>query len=114
MALGERVTEAAGQRPQLCELLLSKNSVAQIKYFTAIGERKAERPDQQPGNGSKLYLPRCEPSRAFQYNLGSFPESSGYDAARYAHRSVSGIKTEEKGSDVNSAPSFGDHFLGMT
>lgn len=89
----------------LCQLLLSKNTIGEIKYFTALVSARPNDPDQPVRQ--QLYL------RA----LGTLPKVSVYFGHFLTHPVTmalvvpSGqpqqyarvIKTEEKGSDVNLA-----------
>ena len=89
----------------LCQLLLPKNTIAQIKYFTALVSARPNDPDQPVRQ--QLYL------RA----LGTLPKVSVHFGHFLTHEVTMAlvvppgqppkyakvIKTEEKGSDVNLA-----------
>jgi hypothetical protein len=89
----------------LCQLLLPKNTIAQIKYFTALVSARPSDPDQPVRQ--QLYL------RA----LGTLPKVSVHFGHFLTHEVTMAlvmppgqpqkyakvIKTEEKGSDVNLA-----------
>jgi uncharacterized LabA/DUF88 family protein len=97
--------------PKLCQLLLPKNKIQKIKYFTAL---VGTRPDH-PGSDIR--------QSAYLRALGTFPNVSvikghylshpvwmpTYESYRRAMRKsgkvkfVQVLKTEEKGSDVNLA-----------
>jgi NYN domain len=90
---------------KLCQLLLPKNTLGQIKYFTALVSARPNDPDQPVRQ--QLYL------RA----LGTVPKISVHFGHFLSHevtmalvvppgqlqKYVKVIKTEEKGSDVNLA-----------
>lgn len=89
---------------RLCELLLPKNDVLAIKYFTALVTARPEDP-QQPTR-QQTYLRALKTMPACSVILGHFlshrvrmPLAQPTDTEKHA----TVIKTEEKGSDVNLA-----------
>jgi len=86
----------------MCRLLLPKDQIHRIKYFTALVEARANDPDQPMRQ--KTFLRALQTIPNLEIILGTFlshevnmprsPIGSGY---------VKVIKTEEKGSDVNIA-----------
>jgi uncharacterized LabA/DUF88 family protein len=90
---------------KLCRLLLPRNQVVQIKYFTALVTGRPSDPDQP--NRQQLYLRALGTLPGLEIIYGHFlahetmmplarPLPGGPKLARV-------IKTEEKGSDVNIA-----------
>lgn len=87
---------------KMCHLLLPKDDIHRIKYFTALVEARASDPDKPLRQQNYLRALRTIPNLEIIY--GSFlshevvmplaPPANGY---------VKVIKTEEKGSDVNLA-----------
>jgi len=87
---------------KMCRLLLPKDQIHRIKYFTALVEARANDPDQPMRQ--KTFLRALQTIPNLEIILGTFlshevnmprsPIGSGY---------VKVIKTEEKGSDVNIA-----------
>ena len=87
---------------QMCRLLLPKDDIQRIKYFTALVTARPNDPDKPPRQ--RAYLRALQTIPNLEIILGSFlshevlmprsPLGSGY---------VKVIKTEEKGSDVNLA-----------
>jgi len=90
---------------KLCELLLPKNTVAEIKYFTALVSARPNDPDQP--TRQQLYLRALRTLPGVSIHLGNFlsHEVTMPLAVRPGQRQeyVQVIKTEEKGSDVNLA-----------
>mgnify|MGYP001560235472 CR=1 FL=1 len=86
----------------MCRLLLPRDDLLQIKYFTALVHPRAYDPDQRTRQQTYLRALKTIPNLSIVY--GSFlshdvmmplaPPATGY---------VKVIKTEEKGSDVNLA-----------
>lgn len=89
----------------LCQLLLPRNTIAQIRYFTALVSARPNDPDQPVRQ--QLYLRALRTLPTVSIHLGHFlthPVTMALDVPpgqpqRYARA----IKTEEKGSDVNLA-----------
>jgi uncharacterized LabA/DUF88 family protein len=90
---------------RLCQLLLPKNAIGQIKYFTALVAARPNDPDQAVRQ--QLYLRALKTLPKVSVHLGHFlthqvtmavvvPPGQPQQYARV-------IKTEEKGSDVNLA-----------
>ena len=90
---------------KLCELLLPKNTIAEIKYFTALVSARPNDPDQPVRQ--QLYLRALRTLPGVSIHLGHFlshevtmplvvPQGQRQTYVRV-------IKTEEKGSDVNLA-----------
>jgi uncharacterized LabA/DUF88 family protein len=90
---------------KLCELLLPKNTVSEIKYFTALVSARPNDPDQT--TRQLLYLRALRTLPGVSIHLGHFlshevtmplvvPPGQRQTYARV-------VKTEEKGSDVNLA-----------
>lgn len=89
----------------LCQLLIPKNQIAKIKYFTALVSARPTDPDQP--NRQQLLLRALQTIPGLEIILGHFltheimmplanPVPGGSKLVRV-------IKTEEKGSDVNIA-----------
>jgi hypothetical protein len=90
---------------RLCQLLLPKNQIVKIKYFTAMVAARPSDPDQP--NRQQLYLRSLRTIQGLEIIYGHFLEHEVLmPAAKHAsvkHKYVRVIKTEEKGSDVNIA-----------
>jgi uncharacterized LabA/DUF88 family protein len=90
---------------RMCELLLPKNTVAEIKYFTALVSARPNDPDQPVRQ--QLYLRALRTVPGVSVHLGHFlsHEVTMPLAVAPGQRQtyVRVIKTEEKGSDVNLA-----------
>jgi uncharacterized LabA/DUF88 family protein len=90
---------------KLCELLLPKNTVAEIKYFTALVSARPNDPDQTVRQ--QLFLRALQTVPGVSIHLGHFLSHevtmplAGQVGRRQQYVRV--IKTEEKGSDVNLA-----------
>jgi uncharacterized LabA/DUF88 family protein len=93
----------------MCELLLPKNTVVEIKYFTALVSARPNDPDQPVRQ--QLYLRALRTVPGLSIHLGHFLT---YEVTmplvvapgqRQTYARV--VKTEEKGSDVN----LGTHLL---
>ena len=90
---------------KLCQLLLSKNEIVKIKYFTALVSARPSDPGQP--NRQQIYLRALRTIPSLEIIYGHFleheimmplakPPAKGSKYVRV-------IKTEEKGSDVNIA-----------
>jgi uncharacterized LabA/DUF88 family protein len=90
---------------KLCELLLPKNTVVEIKYFTALVSARPNDPDQPVRQ--QLYLRALRTVPGVSIHLGHFLAHEVMMPAVVApgqkQTYVKVIKTEEKGSDVNLA-----------
>ncbi len=90
---------------KLCQLLLPKNQITQIKYFTALVTGRANDPDQP--NRQLLYLRALRTIPNLEIIYGHFLEHEIMMPAANplpgGSKYVRVIKTEEKGSDVNIA-----------
>jgi uncharacterized LabA/DUF88 family protein len=90
---------------ELCQLLLPKNQIARIKYFTARVTGRPDDPDQPVRQQMFLRALRTLPNLEIIY--GHFLTNEVYmprsDSAPGKLKYVKVIKTEEKGSDVNIA-----------
>lgn len=90
---------------QLCELLLPKHTICDIKYFTAHVKPRPGDPDQHIRQ--QVYLRALRTLPHFEIVLGHFLSHNRW--MHLAHPPTSGpqyaevIYTEEKGSDVNLA-----------
>jgi len=90
---------------QLCQLLLPKNQILKIKYFTALVTARPGDPDQP--NRQQIYLRALRTIPDLEITYGHFLEHevmmpvAGSPAGSPHYVKV--IKTEEKGSDVNIA-----------
>ena len=90
---------------RLCQLLLPKNQILAIKYFTALVTARPGDPDQP--NRQQIYLRALRTIPNLEIIYGHFLEhevmmpvaGDPFGSPRY----VRVIKTEEKGSDVNIA-----------
>ena len=89
----------------LCRLLLPKNQITQIKYFTALVTARPNDPDQ--ANRQQLFFRALQTIPELEIIFGHF--LSHEIMMPLAHPAPGGpkyvrvIKTEEKGSDVNIA-----------
>lgn len=100
---------------KLCKLLLPKNEIIKIKYFTALVTARPKDVDQP--NRQQMYLRALRTIPILEIIYGHFleheimmplvnPTSDGQKYARV-------IKTEEKGSDVNiAAHMINDGYMG--
>jgi uncharacterized LabA/DUF88 family protein len=90
---------------QLCQLLLPKNTIGQIKYFTALVSARPGDPDQPVRQ--QLYLRALRTLPKLSVHLGHFLTHEVtmpmVVPAGQPQKYVRVIKTEEKGSDVNLA-----------
>jgi hypothetical protein len=90
---------------KLCELLLPKNTIAEIKYFTALVSARPSDLDQPVRQ--QLYLRALRTLPGVSIHLGHFLSHEVTMPAVVApgqrQTYVRVIKTEEKGSDVNLA-----------
>jgi uncharacterized LabA/DUF88 family protein len=90
---------------QLCQLLLPKNTIGQIKYFTAMVSARPGDPDQPLRQ--QLYLRALRTLPKLSVHLGHFLTHEVtmpmVVPAGQPQKYVRVIKTEEKGSDVNLA-----------
>ena len=90
---------------RLCELLLPKNTLVEIKYFTALVSARPNDPDQPVRQ--QLYLRALRTLPGVSIHLGHFLSHevmmplAAVPGQRQQYVRV--IKTEEKGSDVNIA-----------
>lgn len=90
---------------KLCELLLPKNTVVEIKYFTALVSARPNDPDQP--TRQQLYLRALRTVPGVSIHLGHFLSHEVKmplvvaPGERQTYARV--MKTEEKGSDVNLA-----------
>jgi uncharacterized LabA/DUF88 family protein len=90
---------------QLCQLLLPKNQILKIKYFTALVTARPGDPDQP--NRQQIYLRALRTIPDLEIIYGHFLEHevmmplAGSPPGNPRYAKV--IKTEEKGSDVNIA-----------
>ena len=89
----------------LCQLLLPKNTIRQIKYFTALVSARPNDPDQPVRQ--QLYLRALRTLPKVSIHFGHFLTHEVMMAlvvpAGQPPKYVRVIKTEEKGSDVNLA-----------
>jgi len=90
---------------KLCQLLLPKNQIVKIKYFTALVTARPSDPDQP--NRQMLYLRALRTIPDLEIFYGHFLEHEIMMPAANPPpgrpKYVRVIKTEEKGSDVNIA-----------
>jgi hypothetical protein len=90
---------------RMCQLLLPKNPITKLKYFTAPVTARPSDPDQP--NRQQLYLRALRTLPEVEIIFGHFLEHPVMmpveNPAPGAPKYVSVIKTEEKGSDVNIA-----------
>ncbi len=90
---------------RLCQLLLPKNQIQKIKYFTALIKARPNDPDQP--NRQQIYLRALRTLPNLEIIYGHFLEHevmmplAGCFTGK--PKQVRVIKTEEKGSDVNIA-----------
>ena len=90
---------------RLCQLLLPKNQILKIKYFTALVTARPSDPDQP--NRQQIYLRALRTIPDLEIIYGHFLEhevmmpAAGNPAGNPHYVKV--IKTEEKGSDVHIA-----------
>lgn len=89
----------------VCERIFPRNTVAQIRYFTAIVNGTPEDPGKP--QRQQTFIRALETLEGFSVHYGSFlsnkvwmPRANRRPGQR---RNVEVIKTEEKGSDVNLA-----------
>jgi hypothetical protein len=89
----------------LCQLLLPKNQILKVKYFTALSKARLNDPDQP--NRQQIYLRALRTIPNPEIIYGHFLEhevmipQAGNPSGK--PKQVRVIKTEEKGSDVNIA-----------
>lgn len=90
---------------RLCQLLLPKNRILKIKYFTALVTARPGDLDQP--NRQQIYLRALRTIPGLEIIYGHFLEHEVMmpvaDSLPGSPRTVKVIKTEEKGSDVNIA-----------
>ena len=87
---------------KLCQLLLPKNEITRIKYFTAKVSARPHDPDQPTRQQTYLRALRTIPYLDLIY--GHFlSHEILMPSAKNPNRQVKILKTEEKGSDVNIA-----------
>jgi uncharacterized LabA/DUF88 family protein len=90
---------------KLCQLLLPKNQIVKIKYFTALVTARPNDPDQP--NRQMLYLRALKTIPDLEIVFGHFLEHKIMmpvaEALPGEPKYIRVIKTEEKGSDVNIA-----------
>lgn len=90
---------------KLCQLLLPKNQILKIKYFSALVTARPGDPDQP--NRQQIYLRALRTIPHLEIIYGHFLEHEVMmpvaDSTPGSPRTVRVIKTEEKGSDVNIA-----------
>lgn len=90
---------------RLCQLLLPKNQILKVKYFTALVTARPGDPDQP--NRQQIYLRALRTIPGLEIIYGHFLEHEVMMPAAGSPpgkpRYVKVIKTEEKGSDVNIA-----------
>ena len=89
---------------RMCELLLPRDEIVRIRYFTALVKPRADDPQQGQRQQAFLRALRTRPNLSIHYgtflsNPVRMPLAQPTDQARTADV----IKTEEKGSDVNLA-----------
>jgi uncharacterized LabA/DUF88 family protein len=93
---------------KLCQLLLPKNTLGKIKYFTALVAARPNDPDQAVRQ--QLYLRALKTLPKVSVHLGHFLTHQVTMAVVVApgqpQKYARVIKTEEKGSDVNLATHF--------
>jgi NYN domain len=88
----------------MCELLLPRDEIACIRYFTALVKPRPE--DPQQGQRQQTFLRALRTLPNVTIHLGTFLSNpTRMPLARPTHRARTAevIKTEEKGSDVNLA-----------
>lgn len=90
---------------KLCQLLLPKNQIVKIKYFTALVTARPKDPDQP--NRQQIYLRALRTIPGLEIIYGHFLEHEimmpAANPSPNEPKYVRVIKTEEKGSDVNIA-----------
>jgi uncharacterized LabA/DUF88 family protein len=90
---------------KLCKLLLPKNQIIKIKYFTALVTARPSDVDQP--NRQQIYLRALRTIPNMEIILGHFLEHEVMMPVAHpiagGPRTIKVIKTEEKGSDVNIA-----------
>jgi len=87
---------------QLCSLLLPKNQIERIKYFTATVSARPHDPGQP--TRQQTYLRALQTIPHLEIIYGHFLSHEIYmPRASNPHKQVKVLKTEEKGSDVNIA-----------
>ena len=90
---------------KLCQLLLPKNQIAKIKYFTALVTARPNDVDQP--NRQQIYLRALHTIPNLEIILGHFLEHEIMmpiaNPIAGGQKYIKVIKTEEKGSDVNIA-----------
>ena len=90
---------------RLCQSLLPKNQIVQIKYFTALVKSRPHDPNQP--KRQQLYLRALRTTPNFEIILGRFltheRDMPLANCPPGQQRYARVIKTEEKGSDVNLA-----------
>jgi len=89
----------------LCELLLTRNEIQRIRYFTALVSARSDDP-QQPAR-QQAYLRALATVPGLSVHLGTFTthkvRARLADPPPEGPNTVKVYKTEEKGSDVNLA-----------
>jgi uncharacterized LabA/DUF88 family protein len=89
----------------LCQLLLPKNTIEQIKYFTAHVSPRPSDPDQHIRQ--QIYLRALQTIPNLEIILGHFLSHSHWlplaNSTTNPPKKANVIRTEEKGSDVNLA-----------
>jgi len=99
---------------QLCQFLLPRNQIIQIKYFTARVSARPKDPDQP--NRQELFFRALRTLPDLEVIYGSFLEHVIWmpiaHPAPGAPKYAQVIKTEEKGSDVNIAAHMVNDGLG--
>jgi uncharacterized LabA/DUF88 family protein len=85
----------------MCQLLLPKNQILKIKYFTARVQARPNDPNQPARQDIYLRALRTLPN--VEIIFGSFLASQPWMLEVGTNRRVKVHKTEEKGSDVNIA-----------
>lgn len=90
---------------KLCKLLLPKNDIVKLKYFTALVKARPNDPNQPLRQ--QIYLRALKTIPNLEIVYGSFLAKKVWmktaDSPDHAPQYVQVIKTEEKGSDVNIA-----------
>jgi uncharacterized LabA/DUF88 family protein len=101
---------------RMCQLLLPKNQIIKVKYFTALVTARPSDPDQP--NRQQVFLRALRTIPGLEIILGHFLE---HEVLMPLAKQGSGkkkfalvIKTEEKGSDVNiAAHMLNDGYKGL-
>jgi uncharacterized LabA/DUF88 family protein len=101
---------------RLCQLLLPKNQIVKIKYFTALVTARPSDPDQP--NRQQLFLRALHTIPGLEIIYGHFLEHEVLmpvaKRASVKHKYMWIVKTEEKGSDVNiAAHMINDGYKGL-